>query len=96
LQAIASLQIIPDYDDLLDWLVDRVDKERPFVGYHSLVALNTAAQDPRASTHLRALEEALARVQEKKVSIGRDTDRQRLVKQFEMLIERLQKVDSAG
>jgi hypothetical protein len=96
LQAIASLQIIPDYDDLLDWLVDRLDVERPFIGYHALVALNTAAADESASDHLPALEHALARAREKSAAIGRDTDRQRLLKQFEVRVEGLRKAQQQG
>ena len=93
LQAIASLQVIPDYD-FLDWLVDRIDKERqPFVTYHALVALNTAANDERASAHLRAIESALARVREKSATIGRDTDRHRLIEQFERQVKRLRKTN---
>ena len=89
LQAIASLQVIPDYDDLLDWLADRLDTERPFVSYHALVALTAAATDERAPAHLPALERALAKVRVKSVAIGRDTDRQQVLRQFESQVERL-------
>jgi hypothetical protein len=89
LQAIASLQVIPDYDDFLDWLADRIDTERPFVSYHALVALITAATDERAPSHLPAIERALAKVREKSAAIGRDTDRLQMVKQFESQVERL-------
>ena len=89
LQAIASLQVIPDYDDLLDWLADRIDKEKPFVGYHALVALNTAASDERASGHLEALERVLATAQKKSVAFGHETDRHRQLRQLETQVERL-------
>ena len=37
LEAIASLQVVPDFD-LLDWLADRIRVEKPFIGYHTLRA----------------------------------------------------------
>jgi len=89
LQAIASLQVIPDYDDFLDWLADRIDTERPFVSYHALIALITSATDERAPAHLPAIERALAKVREKSAAIGRDTDRLQMIKQFESQVERL-------
>ena len=96
LQAIASLQVIPDYDDLLDWLANRIDTEWPFVSYHALVALNSAATNERAPAHLPALERAQAalerafvRAQEKNLPIGSDSDRQQIIKQFESQVERL-------
>ena len=90
LQAIASLQVMPDYD-LLDWLANRIDRERPFVGYHALVALNTAAADERAAANLDRIENALAIVREKRSAFSRDTDRQRLVERLETQVKRLQK-----
>jgi len=96
LQTIASLQVIPDYDSLLDWLADRIDKERPFVSYHALVALNIAASDERASVHREALEHALATAKEKGVAFGRDTDRQQQLRQLELQVERLQQAPAHG
>jgi hypothetical protein len=96
LQAIASLQVIPDYDDLIDWLIDRLDLERPFVSYHALVALNAAAADQRAPAYLPVLERALSRAKEKTAAIGRDTDRQKLLKQFEVKIEALRNAIEAS
>lgn len=94
LQAIASLQVIPDYDDFLDWLADRIDKERPFVSYHALVALNAAASDERASAHLEALERALTTAKEKSAIFSRDTDRHQRLRQLELQVERLRKAGS--
>jgi hypothetical protein len=81
---------MPDYD-LLDWLANRIDRERPFVGYHALVALNTAAADERAAANLDRIEDALAIVREKRSAFSRDTDRQRLVERLETQVKRLQK-----
>jgi hypothetical protein len=89
LQAIASLQVLPDYD-LLEWLVDCIRAERPFVGYHALVALNSAAADERALTYLSTLEAALTRVQEIVAKVVRDGDRERAFSQFEAQLNRLQ------
>ncbi len=38
LMVIASLEVSPDFD-MLDWLVDRVRAEKPFLQYHALVAI---------------------------------------------------------
>ena len=43
LQAIASLQVMPDYD-LLDWLANRIDQERPFVGSITPLSHSTLPQ----------------------------------------------------
>lgn len=88
LQAIACLQVIPDYDEL-DWLAERVDKERPFVGYHALVALNTAARGDHASAHLKELKNALGKVKEKSKSLGKDADRSKAIGELERAIQSL-------
>jgi len=43
LQAIASLQVHPDFE-LLEWLAGRIRVEKPFIAYHAIVALNTACR----------------------------------------------------
>jgi hypothetical protein len=60
LQAIAALQVSPDFE-ALNWLADRVGAEKPFVGYHALVALRMAAEDPRAATYKNSLVKAAER-----------------------------------
>src|SRR6185312_8256704 len=82
LQAIASLQIMPDFDDLLDWLVDRIDTERPFVAYHALVALNAAVTDDRAASHLDVLQRVADKLREKSTSLAIDTDQRHLAATF--------------
>jgi hypothetical protein len=92
LQAIVSLQLIPDFDDFLDWLAERVSKEVPFLQYHALVALNAAATDARAVAHLPALERALAVAQVASPSFGRDTGR---IRQLDSLRTRVQQLHAA-
>jgi hypothetical protein len=43
LAAVTALGVKPQ-EDSLDWLVDRIDSERPFVGYHAALALLAAAR----------------------------------------------------
>jgi hypothetical protein len=74
LQAIASLQVHPDFD-LLEWLADRIRVEKPFVGYHAVVALNTAARDAHAREHLNELEIVLERAKQASQGLSPDTDR---------------------
>ena len=73
---------MPDFDDLLDWLVDRIDTERPFVAYHALVALNAAVTDDRAASHLDVLQRVADKLREKSTSLSIDTDQQHLAATF--------------
>ncbi len=43
LAAIAILQVAP-HAEYLDWLAERLDAEKPFLGYHASVALEVAAR----------------------------------------------------
>jgi hypothetical protein len=43
LAAVTALEIKPQ-EGFLDWLVERIDVERPFVGYHAALALLSAAR----------------------------------------------------
>jgi hypothetical protein len=95
LQAITCLQITPDYD-LLDWLANRLRAERPFVSYHALVALNTAAADDGASDHLSELEHALQTAEGAREVFGDDTDRKVLLDQFSQRVSRLRSMKRAG
>jgi hypothetical protein len=82
LQAIASLQVLPDFD-LLDWLADRIRVEKPFIGYHAVVALNAAVRDPHARRHLNNLEAALKSAKEGSQGLPRDSDRMQALSEFE-------------
>ncbi len=88
LQAIACLQIEPDYD-LVDWLAERVGKEKPFVGYHALVALNIAAEGPKAVDYLQRLGRAADVLSELTAALGSDTDRVQMRQRFQMRLRQL-------
>jgi hypothetical protein len=88
LQAIASLQVVPDFD-LLDWLADRIRVEKPFIGYHALVALNAAVRDSHASGHLISLEAALKRAKEGSQGLRHDSDRMQALSEFENAVAAL-------
>jgi len=88
LQAIASLQVVSDFD-LLDWLADRIRVEKPFLVYHALVALNAAARDLHAHGHLNSLEAALKRAKEGSRGLPNDSDRMQALCEFENAIAAL-------
>lgn len=87
LAAIASFQVAPDFE-ALDWLVQRLPTERPFVGYHAAVALHMAARDPRAGSHIQALTAVLAEVEAVQKTLSADTDRNHELQEFEALVGR--------
>jgi len=58
LAAVAALQALPNRG-YLAWLVERVEHETPFVGYHAAVALLVAARE-LSDDQLDAVEEAVA------------------------------------
>lgn len=49
LQAIESLQVQTDID-MVQWLLERVMTETPFLSYHALIAIHLAARTPNART----------------------------------------------
>jgi hypothetical protein len=57
LQAVACLQVLPDWD-LLDWLVRCVREERRFIAYHALIALIAATDHPDVLEHLKRIDSA--------------------------------------
>lgn len=89
LQAIAALQVVPDYE-MLHWLAERPANEKPFVGYHALIALLQAARGPLASAHREALVESLAVARASRSSFRTDTDRERTLGLIEAAVEQLQ------
>ena len=92
LAAIASYQVAPDYDSL-EWLVDRLGKEKPFVGYHAAVALLTAAQDGLAKDNLDQLQEAVQLVAA--LNLPPDSDRNTTLQQFTARVQALAKPSKA-
>lgn len=88
LQAIASLQVLPDYD-LLDWLARSIKTEKPFVAYHAIVAMNVAAHGPHARKNLEYLKDSLELVRVATASLKETTDRKQQVQKLEEQIRRL-------
>jgi hypothetical protein len=87
--AIAILQVKPDYD-MLDGLAERFPVEKPFVGYHALVAILLAIRDPIAKTHILEIQHAVAKLKTARASIGSDTDRINVLNQIEAAANALQ------
>lgn len=82
LQAIACLQIVPDYE-FLDWLADRIRAEKPFIAYHALIALNTAVRSEDAGEHLDQLQAALRKAQQNCEGLLAGSDRMQMLGDFE-------------
>jgi hypothetical protein len=81
LAAIAILQVFAS-ERFLPFLVRLVGSEKPFIGYHAIVALRFAvdALDPRAHSELAdALRDAGVALE--RANVGRDTDRQTLLRE---------------
>jgi hypothetical protein len=82
LVTIAAVQVEPDFD-ILDWLASRLRDERPFVGYHALVAILVAMRAPEAPEHLPAIKTTVQTLRQSAGSVGRDTDRIRALTDIE-------------
>jgi hypothetical protein len=83
LAAVAILQVFAT-ERLLPFLVRLVGSEKPFVGYHAIVAIRfaVAALDPRVYPQLaKALRDARGALES--ASVGFDTDRQRVLREAE-------------
>jgi hypothetical protein len=74
LMTIAALQVDPDYD-MLKWLAERPATEKPFVGYHALVALLLAVRAPEAKVYLSTIESAVEEARQARGTLANDTDR---------------------
>lgn len=85
LQAIACLQMKPDYD-MLTWLAERTSAETPFVSYHALIALVEAARGPFASRNRFYLQRALKIVQAGKHPFKAGSDGGKALHELESLI----------
>lgn len=93
LMAIACLQMIPDFD-MLEWLVERVERETPFVSYHALVALNSAVSSTSSVAHLPALQSTRQALRSVEGAFDGDSDRQQQLREFVKLIARLEQASS--
>lgn len=82
LMAIAALQVDPDFD-MLDWLASRLSEEKPFVGYHAVVALLLAVRSPNAAAYLPSIKTAVENLRKTKATLAKDTDRLRTLEQVE-------------
>jgi hypothetical protein len=88
LVAIASLQVEPDYD-MFDWLAERLAVEKPFIGYHALVAVLLALRGPYASAHCSTINPAIKKLKDTKGSIRDDTDRLNVLNEIETIAREL-------
>lgn len=94
LVAIASYQVAPDYE-ALEWLVERLAKEKPFVGYHAAVALLVAARDPRAKESLPDLESAVQQLAKVEAKLRPDSDRNQTLQEFKAQVQSLARQDAS-
>jgi hypothetical protein len=94
LMVIAALQVDPDYD-MLGWLAERLPVERPFVGYHAVVALLLAARAPKAADNLAAIEAAVEKAESARGSLPKGSDRVRTLDDVERVLAGL-KQQAAG
>jgi hypothetical protein len=88
LMTIAALQVDPDYD-MLGWLADRPATEKPFVGYHALVALLLAVRAPKAKAYLPTIESAVEKARQARGTLANDTDRIRTLDDIERALAAL-------
>jgi hypothetical protein len=94
LVAIASYQVAPDYE-ALEWLVERLSEEKPFVGYHAAVALLVAARDPRARESLPHLENAVKLLAKVEEQLRPDSDRNQTLQEFKAQVGSLAGLDQS-
>ena len=92
---IAALQVDPDYD-MLEWLAERLAVEKPFVGYHALVALLIAMRAPRAKAYLPAIRSAVQTASRARGTLAKDTDRIRTLDQIEQELVKLESPDDGS
>jgi hypothetical protein len=88
LMTIAALQVDPDYD-MLQWLAERLPVEKPFVGYHAVVALLQAVQAPKAKGYLSTIEAAVRTAGQARRALADDADRTRTLDEVERALARL-------
>ncbi len=89
LQAVACLQVFSDYE-MLDWLAERVCREKPFISYHALVALYAAASGSDARLHLNDVQSAYAVAKKIRPELA-DGDRLRELDLLENKVAELQR-----
>ena len=92
LAAVTALQAIPDPTHL-SWLAERVAAEKPFIGYHAVVALLAAARE-LPDDDLRFVDEALAQAEAAARRLRTDTDRATLLRHARAELDRRRGVDA--
>lgn len=78
LAAVALLQSAPDAE-YIEWLADRVARERPFLGYHAAVALLTAVRTFTGARERERLRAAIVRAKDSIRYVREDADRRRIL-----------------
>lgn len=88
LLAIAALEVEPDLE-FLHWLGERVMTEKPFVGYHALVALNVAAESKNARFFAKDFRHVVEQIDKNEFTFSNDTDRQMMFNRFKTAVASL-------
>lgn len=82
LMVIASLQVFFDFE-MLEWLVQRVGSERPFLQYQALVAILLGIQGENAKAYVPNLETAVKELDHFRASFGGDLSRTSTLEEIE-------------
>lgn len=85
---ITTLQVFFDFE-MLDWLVQRVGSEKPFLQYQALVAILLGIQGKNAKAYVPSLEAAVSELGRFKASFGSDTSRTGTLEDIESLLGEL-------
>ncbi|MCP3409734.1 hypothetical protein [Bradyrhizobium sp. CCGB01] len=88
LMVITTLQVFFDFE-MLDWLVQRVGSEKPFLQYQALVAILLGIQGKNAKAYVPSLEAAVSELGRFKASFGSDTSRTGTLEDIESLLGEL-------
>jgi hypothetical protein len=86
LLAICGLQVFPDFE-MIEWLANRVENEKPFVGYHAILALTEAAKNGQGKPNKLEFTKALAVLQ--KIDLKGDPGRTDALAAFKAAVSEL-------
>lgn len=95
LMVIASLQVFFDFE-MLDWLVQRVGSEAPFLQYQALVAILLGVQEKHAKAYVPSLEAAVSKLGQFRDSFGGDTSRTGTLEEIEKRLNDLKRAPQKG
>lgn len=90
LMVIASLQVFFDFE-MLEWLVQRVGSETPFLQYQALVAILLGMQGKNAQAYVPSLEAAVNELGQFRASFGSDTSRTGTLEEIERRLSDLKR-----